>query len=139
MKYAFIGPILRPAQAMGSMKRLVSLRSISTSRLTPLHSHVPLRRSPWPNRYASRSRSSMNLCDSSPCRRSMNLCVSSRCRSRNMPLSLNHSRSHNLSYSRRHSLLHQRRNPPLRQHRFQSRSRLSRPRQWLKNHSVKRR
>lgn len=100
MKYVFIGPILRPAQAMGSKKRLVSLRSISTSRLTHLLSRVPLRRrSLWLSRYTSRNRSSMSLC------------ASNRRHNPSMLLSLNRSRS---CSSRHLSLSRQRRNRPLR-------------------------
>jgi len=107
VKYAFIGPILRPAQAMGSMKRLVSLRSISTSRLMHLLSRALLRRrSLWSSRYTSRNTNNRN-------RSSMSLCASNRCHN----LSLRHSRSS----SRHLSLSRQRRNQPLRLLRSQSR------------------
>lgn len=102
MKYAFIGPILRPAQAMGSMKRLVSLRSISTSRLMHLLSRALLRRrSLWSSRYTSRNPNNRNR---------MSLCASNRCHNLSMSLSLHHSRSS----SRHLSLSRQRRNRPLR-------------------------
>jgi len=109
VKDAFIGPRLRPAQAMGSKKRLVSLRSISTSRLTHLLSHVLLHRSRWSSRYTSRNRSSMSLC------------ASNLCSNLSMPLSLNRSRL----CSRHLSLSHQRRNRsrPLRLHLLSSRNR----------------
>lgn len=113
MKYAFIGPILRPAQAMGSMKRLVSLRSISTSRLMHLLSRALLRRrSLWSSRYTSRNTNNRNRN-----RSSMSLCASNRCHNLSMSLSLRHSRSS----SRHLSLSRQRRNQPLRLLRSQSR------------------
>ena len=103
VKYAFIGPILRPAQAMGSMKRLVSLRSISTSRLTRPHSlaRQPLRRSRRVNllrlsrRFISLSRSSTLSLHPPPHRSStfslhrlrINMTPSLRARSRCLPRS----------------------------------------------------
>jgi hypothetical protein len=56
VKFVFIGSILRPAQAMGSMKRLV-LRSTSINRRMLLHSRASPRRSLWKSRCASRRNS----------------------------------------------------------------------------------
>jgi hypothetical protein len=56
VKFVFIGSILRPAQAMGSMKRLV-LRSTSINRRMLLHSRASQRRSLWKSRCASRRNS----------------------------------------------------------------------------------
>jgi len=96
---------------MGSMKRLVSLRSISTSRLMHLLSRALLRRrSLWSSRYTSRNTNNRN-------RSSMSLCASNRCHNLSMSLSLRHSRSS----SRHLSLSRQRRNQPLRLLRSQSR------------------
>lgn len=81
VKFVFIGSILRPAQAMGSMKRLV-LRSTSINRRMLLHSRASQRRSQWKSLCASRrnslfisslqrhSRFNSNRC-SSPCRNSL--------------------------------------------------------------------
>jgi hypothetical protein len=94
------------------MKRLVSLRSISTSRLMHLLSRALLRRrSLWSSRYTSRDPNNRNRN-----RSSMSLCASNRCHN-SMSLSLHHSRSS----SRHLSLSRQRRNQPLRLLRSQSR------------------
>lgn len=56
VKFVFIVSILRPALAMGSMKRLV-LRSTSINRRMLLHSRASQRRSLRKSRYASRRNS----------------------------------------------------------------------------------
>lgn len=97
VKFVFIGSILRPAQAMGSMKRLV-LRSTSINRRMLLHSRASQRRSLWKNRCASRRNS---LFISSLLRHSR--FNSSRCS--NSLLSRYNNRSSLFTYSLRLSLL----------------------------------
>jgi hypothetical protein len=100
VKFVFIGSILRPAQAMGSMKHLV-LRSTSINRRMLLHSRASQRRSLWKNRCASR-RNSLSISsllrhsrfNSNPC---SSLCNSLRSRYNN--------RSSLFMYSLRRSLL----------------------------------
>lgn len=101
VKFVFIGSILRPAQAMGSMKRLV-LRSTSINRRMLLHSRASQRRSLWKNRCASRRNS---LFISSLLRHSR--LNSSRCSSpcSNSLLSRYNNRSSLFTYSLRLSLL----------------------------------